>query len=266
MTDSPSPLYNSIGSTYGATRHADPAISRTLAQLVGIENGASFLDLACGTGNYTCALAALGGTWHGVDISEEMLRQASVKNHDIEWSQAAADALPFDDGTFNGAICTLAIHHFPELHAPFREVFRVLKEGVFAIFTPLPEQMRHYWLYHYFPEMMERSTRQVPSRESILGVLRDAGFEIDAVVPFDITNDLQDLFLYAGKDRPELYLDPVIRSNISSFAMLCPEEELRSGLEALRDDIGSGMFRGIAEGYAEDGGDYAYVVARKRGG
>jgi SAM-dependent methyltransferase len=257
------PLYNTIGSVYGATRHADPAICRELAHLVGIRGDAAYLDLACGTGNYTRELAAIGGRWHGVDISGKMLRQASEKGGGVDWRLAGADALPHADGAFNGAICTLAIHHFPGLHAPFGEVFRVLAGGTFVIFTAFPEQMRNYWIGHYFPEMMERSLAQMPSREEVTDALRDAGFAIDAIVPFHVTNDLRDLFLYAGKERPELYLDPVVRANISSFATLCPEEELHAGLGALAADLSSGHFDRVAERYSSSLGDYAFVAARK---
>jgi ubiquinone/menaquinone biosynthesis C-methylase UbiE len=150
-------LYDTLGATYGATRRADPVIARTLAQLVGLADDAVLLDLACGTGNYTHALAALGGRWHGVDVSERMLAQAAAGSPEIAWQLAAADALPYPDGTFDGAICTLAIHHFPDLRGAFREVFRVLDGGHFVILTAFPDQMESYWLGHYFPAMMERS-------------------------------------------------------------------------------------------------------------
>lgn len=256
-------LYDSIGTEYGATRRADPTITRTLAQLAGVRDGARFLDLACGTGNYTCALASLGGSWHGIDISDAMLRQAAEKRDDIEWREGSADALPYRDRSFNGAICTLAIHHFPSLDAPFREVYRVLDEGPFVIFTSFAEQMRGYWLHHYFPTMMDRSIAQMPSRDTVVNALQEAGFALDAIVPFHVTNDLQDLFLYAGKERPHLYLDPITRANISSFAALSSEEEVRRGLDALEHDLAHDRFDDIARGYSSDEGDYAFVVARK---
>ena len=199
-----------------------------------------------------------------LDISDVMLRGASAKSDAVEWRLASADALPYEEETFQGAICTLAIHHFPALAPAFGEIFRVLDEGSLVLFTAFPEQMRGYWLRHYFPEMMERSIRQMPSRDAVLGALGEAGFELDAVVPYHIADDLRDLFLYAGKRRPELYLDPVVRANISSFAALCSPEELAAGLQGLRDDIASGSLGEVAERYAGDDGDYAYVIARKR--
>lgn len=259
-------LYDTIGTTYGATRRADPTIVDTLARLVELREDASLLDLACGTGNYTCAMAARDGRWHGVDVSSEMLDKAAARSPEIAWTLAPADALPFPDGTFDGAICTLAIHHFPDLLAPFREVHRALRGGRFVIFTSFPDQMRGYWLNRYFPVMMEHATLQMPSREMVLGALADAGFTLREIVPFDVPADLQDLFLYAGKARPELYFNEIFRANISSFALYAPPEEVRAGLDALRADIETGGFEEMARAYGSDTGDYAYVVAEKERG
>ena len=74
------PLYDSIGSSYSATRRADPSITREIARLVEIRPEAKFLDVACGTGNYSCALASIGGVWHGTDISTVMLRKAAERS------------------------------------------------------------------------------------------------------------------------------------------------------------------------------------------
>jgi hypothetical protein len=138
----------------------------------------------------------------------------------------------------------------------------VLDRGRFVVFTAFPEQMRGYWLCHYFPEMMRRSIEQMPSRESVVAALQDAGFTIEEIVPFHVTDRLQDLFLYAGKERPRLYLDPLVRANIFSFAALCSPDELEAGLRALGDDLESGEFGRVAERYSSPDGDYAFVVGR----
>jgi ubiquinone/menaquinone biosynthesis C-methylase UbiE len=257
------PLYDQIGSTYGGTRRADPAITHELFRLLNDGINSRFLDLACGTGNYTCALAALSGNWHGTDISEVMLKQAVEKNPSIEWKVSSAESLPYQDGLFDGIVCSLAIHHFSELGRPFREVWRVLNNGRFVIFTAFPEQMQSYWLCHYFPEMMRRSCQKMPSRQSVTAALELAGFGIEQVIPFFVTNQLQDLFLYSGKERPEFYLDPATRANISSFASLCSAEELQQGILALRADIETGRFREVSQQYQSTLGDYAFIVAGK---
>lgn len=258
-------LYDVIGTTYARSRRADPAITRALAQELRLTSSGAYLDLACGTGNYTVALNSLGGAWGAVDASAVMLDQARRKTDAVAWVQSGADFLPFPDSVFDGAICTLAIHHFKNLDSPFAEVRRTLRSGPFVIFTGLAEQMRRYWLCHYFPEMMARSIEKMPSEPQIRSALSQAGFKSVTVAPFFVTNELQDLFLYSGKHRPELYLDSVIRANISSFAQLAPPTELQDGLARLTADLQSGNFVSIKARHATETGDYAYVTARSDG-
>ena len=256
-------LYDRIGGTYATTRRADPAIAKALARALGLAPGGAYLDLACGTGNYTLALSRLGGTWTAIDVSIRMLRQARPQSDDIAWVLAGAQALPFADTAFDGAICTLAIHHFARLEAPLAEVHRTLRPGApFVIFTGLAEQMRQYWLCHYFPEMMPPSIARMPTGPRLSEALRQAGFDAITVTPISVTDSLQDLFLYSGKHRPALYLDGAIRANISSFANLAPPDELRSGLERLAADLDRGAFAAVQARYATDAGDYAFITAR----
>lgn len=258
-------LYDLIGGTYARSRRADPAIAQTLARELGLTPSGAYLDLACGTGNYTVALSALGGKWRAIDVSEVMLGQAREKSSTIAWAQSSADALPFPDAAFDGAICTHAIHHFPDLESPFAEVRRTLRSGPFVIFTGLADQMRLYWLCHYFPETMARSIERMPSESQIRVALSRSGFKLVTVTPFFVTNELQDLFLYAGKHRPDLYLDPAVRANISSFANLTPAAELQSGLARLSADLQSGAFASVKAHYDAEAGDYAYITARADG-
>lgn len=257
-------LYDIIGFTYGTTRCADPSIVQILARLIDARPGRRFLDLACGTGSYANALASVGGSWYGCDISDVMIDQARAKNCEIDWKLSKAEALPYQSAFFNGAMCILAIHHFPDLLQPFQEVHRVLNQGTFVLFTAFPEQMQEYWLCHYFPEMMRSSIMQMPTQNLVTSALKSAGFEVEEIAPFQVTSALRDLFLYSGKERPNLYLDSAVRANISSFASRSSATELNSGLQQLSNDIESGEFLKVASRYRSTQGDYAFVVARKR--
>lgn len=255
-------LYDRIGGSYARSRRADPGIVQALVGLLRPLRSGTYLDLGCGTGSYTVALNALGGTWSAVDVSGTMLGQARAKTGEIGWIQASADALPFGDAVFDGAICTLAIHHFPDLESAFAEVRRTLRAGPFVIFTGLAEQMRHYWLSHYFPDMMACSIEKMPSERQVRAALNRAGFRSVALTPFFVTNALQDLFLYSGKHRPELYLDPALRANRSSFSSLVTAAELEDGLARLVADLRSGAFAAVQARHVSALGDYAYLCAR----
>ena len=174
-------LYDRIGFGYDVTRKPDPYLLGRLLDLLGSEAGGRHVDIACGTGNYSLSLAAAGVRITGFDASVEMIAAARTKPappaHE-GWLVADVLDTPFEAGTFAGATCTLAIHHFPDLPAAFREVGRIVTadDGRFVIFTSTPKQMERYWLNHYFPDMLRRSARQMPDLDGVRSALSAAGF------------------------------------------------------------------------------------------
>jgi len=255
-------IYDEIGKDYDATRKPDPGILSTLSSLLDVEEEKRYLDVACGTGNYTSEISRIGGKWFAFDNSEKMLSEARLKSSQVDWRQFDVAELGYESNLFDGAISSLAIHHFPSLDKAFREVARVLKSNAkFVIFTATPKQMRCYWLNHYFPEMMENSCRQMPTFETIKSALTQAKFSIESTKPFFISAELQDFFLYSGKQRPDMYLSSKVRNGISSFHNFCPQSELNSGLDKLRNDIESGEIERIMDSYNNDNGDYIFICA-----
>lgn len=256
-------VYDRIGKTYDQTRKADPAISKKIINHLSPTKTGQYLDVGCGSGNYTQMIAENGYRICGVDISEEMLAKARNKSRHIEWILGDARSLPFQDNQFDGATCTLATHHIKDIEKSFQEVFRVLKKGRFVIFTSFPEQMETWWLNRYFPNMMRVATGMMHSYDRVLAALKVAGFKDIRTEKLFISNDLQDWFLQAGKYRPQIYLDPVVRSGISTFALEDSQEEIISGCNKLQIDISSGEINRVIESHESDLGDYVFVVCQK---
>ena len=257
------PIYNRIGKSFDATRRADSFISSRLAFHLGIKSQAIYLDAACGTGNYTLALAEKGGEWHAVDQSVQMIEKASAKSGNVKWKLANVAALPFADANFDGAVCTLAIHHFASLDSAFGEIRRVLKpkNPSLVIFTSAPEQTANYWLAEYFPKAIEKSAGQLPDLKTISDALQNAGFSHIETEPYQVQEDLQDLFLYSGKFQPELYLDAAFRANISTFSLLAEEDEITAGCKGLAADIEDGKIEEIIKRHINTD-DYLFVIAK----
>ncbi len=70
----PEAIYNKIGTGYNQTRRADPYITNRLFSLLNSANGTkTYLDVGCGTGNYTIRLAEMGLRFIGMDPSDVML-------------------------------------------------------------------------------------------------------------------------------------------------------------------------------------------------
>jgi SAM-dependent methyltransferase len=225
--------------------------------MLNAREGSTYLDIGCGTGNYTIALSEDGTQFIGVDPSRVMLQEAKQKNTNITWTLGNAEHIPYKDQMFSGALASLTIHHWPNLNRGFIEVYRTLKpKSNFVIFTATAEQMQNYWLNHYFPEMMNKSITQMPSLNAITDAAHNAGFRLSSSVEYFIRTDLQDLFLYSGKHNPSMYLDSAVRSNISSFSSLSNDIEIAQGLVKLSSDINSLQFWRVKRTFDEKTGDY----------
>ncbi len=257
--------YDEIGIGYNSTRQADPYLTNRLFDLLKPGNGKLYLDIGCGTGNYTIALADKGLSFTGVEPSEKMLREAKACNQKVSWLKGTAEQIPTADGMFDGVIATLTIHHWRDLKKAFVEISRVLSsKGRIILFTATPKQMKGYWLNHYFPEMLNDSIAQMPSLDDIEEAATYAGLTIINTEKYFIKDDLRDCFLYVGKKRPELYFNKKVRSGISSFSSLSNIEEVTQGLAKLKNDIENETFKIIAKQYKNKLGDYLFLTFKKR--
>ena len=82
-TKTSAPIYNKIGVGYNHTRQADPFIADRLLDLLSPEAGETYLDIGCGTGNYTVRLAEKGYQFYGIDPSDKMLGEAKSKSDKV---------------------------------------------------------------------------------------------------------------------------------------------------------------------------------------
>lgn len=256
--------YDKIGTGYNATRQADPYLTERLLFLLKPENEKLYLDIGCGTGNYTSALAAKGVKIIGVEPSEKMLNEARASNKNIDWHQGTAEQIPAQDKAFDGIIATLTIHHWTDIKKAFIEISRVLSDnGRLVLFTSTAAQMKGYWLNHYFPAMLKASIAQMPSLNNIREATEAAKLTISSMEKYFIKDDLEDCFLYVGKNKPQYYFDENIRQGISSFSSLANIEEVKQGLAKLRNDIGNGDFEKVKASYENDLGDYLFITISK---
>lgn len=256
--------YDKIGTNYNLTRKADKYLTQQLIHhLHPIQNG-KYLDIGCGTGNYTIELQKNGFDFIGIDPSELMLQKAKLKNQEIDWKIGSAENIGLPENFVDGVIGTLTIHHWHDLKIAFSELHKILKpNGRIVIFTSTPQQMKGYWLNHYFPKMLLDSMKQMPTLKRIKTAMKDSNLEFLQKHKYFIKPDLEDQFLYCGKQNPELYFDEQIRQGISSFSLLSNQKEVENGLAELRKDIDSGKVRDIISSFENDFGDYLYVVGKK---
>lgn len=102
-----------------------------MTEMVDAKNGVG-LDVACGTGFFTRSIAKQMRFVHGIDISMGMLKKATeyAREKGVEnicFARSMAEQLPFPDATFDGVICSGALHTFQDTAEALREMARVMK-------------------------------------------------------------------------------------------------------------------------------------------
>ena len=119
--------------------HAQGEDLKELAEFASVNTFAHALDLGCGGGHASFAIAAHVGEIVSYDLSAEMLsavaEEASRRGFsNLTTQQGTVEKLPFADASFDFAVTRLSAHHWHDIRAGLREARRVLKMGAPAMF------------------------------------------------------------------------------------------------------------------------------------
>lgn len=163
-----------------------------LASRVASRFVTSVLEIAAGTGVVTRKLASTlppSVSIVATDLNQAMLDQASAIGtaRPVEWRQADAMQMPFNDQTFDSVVCQFGVMFFPEKRKAFSEARRVLKPGgafMFNVWDRIEENefanIVTMALESIFPQDPPRFLARTPhgyhDRELIVQDLADGGF------------------------------------------------------------------------------------------
>lgn len=104
---------------------------RIYAQLDGLEPG-PLIEVGCGGGHHTVALAKRGFRVTAIDISMNGLlaakRLVEYNGQDAMFVNGDIKRLPFEDNQFDVCFCSLILHHFTSLDNIIRELARVTRK------------------------------------------------------------------------------------------------------------------------------------------
>ena len=185
--------------------------------------GRRVLDIGCGTGRASEALAARGSRVWGVEPEPEMAELARRRVSTVK--VAPAERLPFKDGWFERALMWLVVHLVDRPQA-FAEAARVLAEdGRLAIGTFHPEHFERYWLKEFFPSLEAIDKSRFPTPDDLQSEL-SAAFE---------RVELHRLTQSASVSR-ETAIERVRRRFISPLQLL-DEQELDEGLRRMEAEL-----------------------------
>ncbi len=146
--------YEKVKSSFGPNAHqytispghSDQQALAKLVELVAPQPGDRLLDIGTGAGHTAVAFAPQVAEVIAYDLTPQMLEetqrnaaQAGVTNLSVRLG--AAEALPFEEESFELVTCRLTTHHFADLPCALGEMARVLKaDGRLVIIdTTVPE-------------------------------------------------------------------------------------------------------------------------------
>jgi SAM-dependent methyltransferase len=163
------------------------------------------LETTAGSGVVTRALAPLldpDARYVVSDLNPPMLERAKIRQGTdgrIEWRQADALDLPFEDGDFDAVCCQFGVMFFPDRVAGFREARRVLKpEGRFVFntwdsiehndFARIVTEAAGAEFPDDPPRFMARTPHGYHNMDQIEADLRQAGFSFVEIVTIEHTS------------------------------------------------------------------------------
>lgn len=221
-----------IADVYDSGRRYRPEILRQWLNLLSThlpgDRVAQIIDLGCGTGRYSEALAAhFGASVVAIDPSEKMLEQARRKTADgrVVYKQGSGDDLPFGDGSADMVFMSMVLHHLPDPHGTARECHRVLRRhGCVCMRNGTADAIETFPQVQFFPGIRSLMEEALPSRARTTRIFEEAGFHAIAhdIVHHELSPD------WSGfADKMSLRSD--------SFLVRLPDEDFRLGLARLRD-------------------------------
>jgi ubiquinone/menaquinone biosynthesis C-methylase UbiE len=138
------------------------SVLRRIGKLVPPTPGALFLDVGCGAGANTAALAGAGYRATGVDVVPEFVALARDAHPGISFEVSAAESLPFDDESFDHVVLLSVLEHVRDWRQTLAEAVRVLKPGGVVYvsttnrFCPKQHEIRYIWGFGYLPAPVRR--------------------------------------------------------------------------------------------------------------
>jgi ubiquinone/menaquinone biosynthesis C-methylase UbiE/uncharacterized protein YbaR (Trm112 family) len=155
------PAYPLAVRIYAGWRVSHARILRLLEEMMAGVAGL-ILDAACGPGTLGRRLANGHREIYGVDMSWGMLRQGAIlaaqeRKYGVHFARALAEALPFLDGCFDGALAGAALHLLADPLQALREMSRTLKPGAPLAVTTVIAGETGLFKYPAFREHMEKA-------------------------------------------------------------------------------------------------------------
>lgn len=187
------------GTFAAAAAITDDQLTRRISEAVGANAAGTILDVACGPGIVTAALAAQARDVVAFDLTPEMLSQARQRCakaglQNVTFKEGSATDLPFAESSFDAVVTRLAVHHFQESRRVFDEMFRVLRgDGTLVVADVVSSENTDESALQNAIEILRDPShvRMLPPSE-LLSQVEAAGFRIETQTTWDKPRELDE--------------------------------------------------------------------------
>ena len=128
---------------------------RRVVNLATVKAGDRALDLCCGTGDLTLALARKGATTTGLDFSEKMLAVAAERSQtqNPNFIQGDAQQVPFPENYFDIVTVGYGLRNLTSWERGVEEMVRVARPGARLIVLEFGKPANALWRTIYFTHL-----------------------------------------------------------------------------------------------------------------
>ncbi len=170
------------------------------------------LDIATGGGHTALKFAPHVKHVTASDLTPRMLEKAKVfitedkGMTNVDFKQADAENLPFDDEQFDLVMCRIAPHHFPDVQKFVSECSRVLKSGGMLLIQDhvLPEDDESARYVDEFETVRDPSHNRAFNQTEWTSMFSNAGVTVNHTEEYIKRHDFLDWVKRQGNDEPTI--------------------------------------------------------------
>jgi ubiquinone/menaquinone biosynthesis C-methylase UbiE len=177
----------------------DKALTERFVAALGEASTGSVLDVACGPGILSAAIAKSARAVVAFDLTPQMLKKAAQRCAgagvgNVSFREGNAAELPFADAEFDAVVTRLSVHHFDRPGRVMSEIFRVLRPGgrfvvADVISSEVPAESE---LQNAIEILRDPShVRMLPASE-LTSLVKNAGFAIERVTGWDKPREFEE--------------------------------------------------------------------------
>src|SRR6202051_2382068 len=177
----------------------DAALTQRFVTALGEAVPGSVLDVACGPGILSAAIAKTARQVVAFDLTPQMLKKAAQRCSEagvdnVTFREGNAAELPFADAAFDAVVTRLSVPHFDRPSRVIEEIFRVLRPGgSFVIADVISSEVPAEAELQNAIEILRDPShvRMLPGSE-LTSLVRGAGFAIKSVTTWDKPREFEE--------------------------------------------------------------------------